>query len=286
MSIKRPVQSVIQPVTVLEGAGVKVKRTIASQALDYLDPFLLLDHMGSDNPDDYLAGFPKHPHRGIETVTYVLDGAVTHRDSIGNEGTLTSGDVQWMTSGGGIIHEEMPESRNGKMDGMQLWVNLPSKLKMSQPKYQEFKSNDIPTVERDGVTIKIIAGEFNGTLGAVQEIAANPIYFDVDMPPNSSFQQPIQKGHNAFAYIFRGEAIFDNSASAINLVVFSDGDFVHIKTHSKPARFLLVAGKPLNEPIVRYGPFVMNTRAEIKQALLDLENGSFVSSNKQFPSNS
>jgi quercetin 2,3-dioxygenase len=276
MSVKRKVQSIIKPVTVIEGAGVKVKRTIASQALDYLDPFLLLDHMGSDDPKDYLAGFPKHPHRGIETVTYVLEGAVTHRDSIGNEGTLTAGDMQWMTSGGGIIHEEMPESRNGKMEGMQLWVNLPSKLKKSPPNYQEFKSSEIPIVERDGISIKIIAGEIDGTRGAVRKIAANPIYLDVNMQPYSSFQQPTQPGHNVFSYIFQGEAIFDSSVAAIQLVVFADGDFVHVETGPKPARFLLVSGKPLNEPIVRYGPFVMNTRAEIKQALLDLENGTFV----------
>lgn len=272
----RPLHSVIEPVTLLEGAGVKVKRTIASRNLDYLDPFLLLDHMGSDDPRDYAAGFPMHPHRGIETVTYVLEGAVTHRDSLGNEGRLTSGDVQWMTSGSGIIHEEMPEPVDGRMDGFQLWVNLPARLKMSAPGYQEFRADELPVVKQEKATLKIIAGSVNGTRGPVREIAADPVYIDVELEPESRFEFPVPKGHNVFAYLFQGSLFFEKPIESIRLLVFGDGDTVRVNTGERPARFLLVAGAPLNEPIVRYGPFVMNTRAEIKQALLDLERGTFV----------
>jgi redox-sensitive bicupin YhaK (pirin superfamily) len=280
----RKVVQILEPLTVLEGAGVRLKRTIASSALDYLDPFLLFDHFGSDNPDDYMAGFPMHPHRGIETVTYMLAGVVQHRDSIGNSGTIGAGDVQWMTSGRGIMHEEMPKPHQGEMAGFQLWVNLPAKLKMTQPRYQEIPSELIPEKNReDGVKIRVVAGQVDGIQGPVTEIAAAPTYLDVTIPPHGSYRQSIEKGHTAFAYVFEGEGTFGitdeeegNTASHPKLVVLGDGDYVQAHTASRAVRFLLISGKPLDEPIARYGPFVMNTRAEIEQALRDLRNGTFV----------
>jgi redox-sensitive bicupin YhaK (pirin superfamily) len=277
----RNVLRVVEPIAVLEGAGVKLKRTIASRALDYLDPFLLLDHFGSDNPDDYLAGFPWHPHRGIETVTYMLAGEVDHRDSIGNAGTIGAGDVQWMTAGGGIMHEEMPRLREGKMAGFQLWVNLPARLKMTQPRYQDIAAAQIPEVPReDGICVRVVAGAVDGVRGPVMDIAADPTYLDVTVPPQALFRHPIPRGHTAFAYPFEGAGVFDPAAgSAVrspNLVVFGDGDAVTVRAGERGVRFLLVSGRPLGEPIARYGPFVMNTREEIEQALRDLRNGTFV----------
>jgi redox-sensitive bicupin YhaK (pirin superfamily) len=280
----RDVLEVIEPEAVLEGAGVKLKRSIAGRQLDYLDPFLLFDHFGSDRPADYLAGFPMHPHRGIETVTYMLSGWVDHRDSIGNAGTIGAGDVQWMTSGRGIMHEEMPRPEEGKMEGFQLWVNLPSKHKMTQPRYQEFVSGQIPEIALDdGVRIRIIAGTVDGVQGPVTEIVAEPTYLDVSMPKGVSFTYPIERGHSAFAYLYEGEASFGSASAARGqgvghpkLVVFQDGDYVEARAASHPVRFLLIAGKPLFEPIARYGPFVMNTPEEIQQALRDLRNGTFV----------
>ena len=249
-----------------------------------MDPFLLFDHFGSDNPEDYIAGFPMHPHRGIETVTYVLAGKVTHRDSIGNEGTIGPGDVQWMTAGRGIMHEEMPEARNGRMAGFQLWVNLPAKLKMTQPRYQEVPSATIPEIDGSGgARIRVIAGTLDQTQGPVTEIAADPTYLDVSVPPDSSFVQSIASGHTAFAYVFEGEGTFGvtddvpgKAASQPKLVILSDGDYVEVHTSWSSVRFLLISGQPLREPIARYGPFVMNTQEEIIQALQDLRNGTFV----------
>jgi len=279
----RRVARLIEPRYVVEGAGVRLKRSIALPELDYVDPFLLFDHFGSDNPADYIAGFPMHPHRGIETVTYVLAGKVTHRDSLGNEGTIGPGDVQWMTAGGGIMHEEMPRGQQGRMDGFQLWVNLPAKLKMMQPRYQEIESSQIPEVEReDGTRIRIIAGTVDGVQGPVTEIAADPAYLDVTIPPHGSFSHPVIRGHASFAYVFEGAGRFgaaqgeDRVATSPQLVVFDDGDYVEIRGTEAGARFLLVSGKPLGEPIARYGPFVMNTKEEIHQALKDLQNGTFV----------
>ncbi len=213
METFRKVIDIIDPIYVLEGAGVRLRRSIATQTLDYLDPFLLFDHFGSDDPNDYLAGFPMHPHRGIETVTYMLDGHVDHKDSMGNSGTIGKGDIQWMTSGSGILHEEMPkEPEEGIMEGFQLWVNLPAKLKMTTPRYQGILSSQIPEVEdENGVTVRIVAGDYNGVKGAISEIYADPEYLDVNMPPGSSFVQHIKKGHTAFAYIFEGEGIFGDS---------------------------------------------------------------------------
>jgi redox-sensitive bicupin YhaK (pirin superfamily) len=245
---------------------------------------LLFDHFGSDNPDDYLAGFPMHPHRGIETVTYMLAGAVHHRDSIGNSGSIEAGDVQWMTAGRGILHEEMPQPRQGEMAGFQLWVNLPAKLKMTQPRYQEIPSDRIPEINlENGVKMRVIAGAVDGIRGPVTEIVADPTYLDVSIPPNGSFYQPIERGHSAFAYVFEGEGTFGitderdgKTVSHPKLVIFDDGDSVKVQTTRQPVRFLLVSGKPLHEPIARYGPFVMNTREEIEQALRDLRDGTFV----------
>ena len=286
----RRVARVIEPQPVVEGAGVRLRRSIAGWALDYLDPFLLFDHFESDDPDDYLAGFPLHPHRGIETVTYMLAGEVDHKDTLGNAGTIGPGDVQWMTAGGGIMHEEMPRPREGRMGGFQLWVNMPAKLKMSRPRYQEIAAAEIPVVERpDGTRVRVVAGAADGVRGPVTEIYAEPEYLDVELASGADFAQKIPRGHSAFAYVFRGEGEFgvagdlgyrgdlDGSlVRAPGLVVFDDGDEVRARAFESPVRFLLVSGAPLGEPIARYGPFVMNTRAELQQALSDLQAGTFV----------
>jgi redox-sensitive bicupin YhaK (pirin superfamily) len=280
----RGVRRIVDPQYVVEGAGVRLRRSIALPTLDYLDPFLLLDHFGSDDPRDYLAGFPMHPHRGIETVTYMLAGMVNHRDSLGNAGSIGAGDVQWMTSGRGIMHEEMPRPQDGRMEGFQLWVNLPARLKMSPPRYQEIASGQIPEIERgDGSRIRVIAGTSDGVQGPVTEIAAAPIYLDVAIQSGTTFVQPVERGHTAFAYLFRGSGRFgpeggDHAPRVQSpaLVVLEDGDEVRVQATEPTTRFLLVSGKPLHEPIARYGPFVMNTREEIQEALRDLRNGTFV----------
>lgn len=280
MNQVRQIQQVIEPQAVMEGAGVRLRRSIAGRALDYLDPFLLFDHFGSDNPADYLPGFPMHPHRGIETVTYMLAGRVTHRDSLGNTGTLGAGDVQWMTAGRGIMHEEMPQPVNGKMAGFQLWVNLPAKLKMTRPRYQEVAAAAIPEARLpDGVRIRVVAGRAGDVQGPVTEIFADPTYLDIRLPAGVTYGHPAPTGHTAFAYLFEGAAVFgdsDRSLASPKLIVFSDGDVVQARAGNEGARYLLVSGKPLGEPIARYGPFVMNTRQEILQALADLQNGTFV----------
>lgn len=281
-STVRKVISVIEPQTVMEGAGVKLKRSIATATLDNLDPFLLFDHFGSKDPADYIKGFPMHPHRGIETVTYMIQGVVNHKDSMGNAGSITSGDVQWMTAGGGIMHEEMPQAGRDEMIGFQLWVNLPAKLKLCNPRYQNIFADQIPQITRaDGVEIKIIAGEVDEVRGPVTEIAADPIYLDVTVPPNVVFKHQVESDHAVFAYVFEGAGRFgsDTAEKEINnprLLEFSDGNYVAARATNQHVRFLLVAGKPLNEPIARHGPFVMNTREEIQQALEDLRNGTFV----------
>ena len=282
-SLPRRIEKIIEPQAVVEGAGVRLKRSIGMQTLDYLDPFLLLDHFASTDRRDYEAGFPLHPHRGIETVTYILSGAVRHKDTLGNAGSIGSGDVQWMTAGRGIMHEEMPQVRPEGIAGFQLWVNLPAHLKMTAPRYQNILAAEIPEIKReDGTRIRVITGEADGTQGPVSGIAANPTYMDVSVPPRSNFTQAIASGNTAFAYVFEGEAQFANGDAekafvrAPQLVVWGDGDLVEIATGERPARFLLVSGKPLHEPVARYGPFVMNTRVEIEQALRDLRQGTFV----------
>jgi redox-sensitive bicupin YhaK (pirin superfamily) len=280
----RKIQTIIEPTPVVEGAGVRLKRSLGGEKLNYLDPFLLFDHFGSPNAEDYQAGFPMHPHRGIETVTYMLAGEVQHRDTLGNAGSIGAGDVQWMTAGGGILHEEMPQVRPEGNGGFQLWVNLPARLKMTQPRYQDIPSPEIPEVTtEDGVKIRVLAGNVAGTDGAVTGIAANPTYLDVFIPPGRSFTQSVPQGHTAFAYVFEGEAAFVEDDEGLQkliahtkLVVWEDGDLVKIVTGEKAVRLLLISAQPLGEPIARYGPFVMNTKDEIAQALLDLKQGTFI----------
>ena len=304
-----PVSQVVHPQNVLEGAGVRLKRSFPTYLLDFPDPFLLFDHFGSDNPADYLPGFPTHPHRGIETVTYMLDGTVAHRDSLGNAGVIGAGDVQWMTAGRGILHEEMPKGVNGKMEGFQLWVNLPGYLKMTRPAYQEISARNIPLVRRkDGSTVRLIAGELDGIVGPVVGIAADPTYLDVEMPAESTFSMPVERGRTILAYLFRGQACFEEPPppgdempassplpvaplaygvpsaeppdegwlAAPKLLLFGEGEQLLARTASEPARFLVFLGRAMHEPIVRYGPFVMNTREEIEDTLRDLRSGRFI----------
>jgi len=281
--IVRTIHQVVDPQRVMEGAGVRLKRSVPTRTLDYPDPFLLFDHFGSDDPADYLAGFPMHPHRGIETVTYMLAGVVDHRDTLGNAGRIGAGDVQWMTAGGGIMHEEMPKPKDGQMAGFQLWVNLPARLKMAKPRYQEVPAHTIPQVERTGVRVRVIAGIVDGVRGPVTEIAADPTYLDVTIAANGLFEQEVPKGHTALAYVFEGEGEFgltERQSGVMvghpRMLVFDDGDMVRVRATARSVRFLLISGQPSHEPIARYGPFVMNTRDEIEQALRDLRNGTFV----------
>ena len=274
----RKISKIIEPQAVVEGAGVRLKRSIGTRTLDYLDPFLLLDHFQSKNRADYEAGFPLHPHRGIETVTYLLTGAVRHRDSVGNAGEIGPGDLQWMTAGRGILHEEMPQVRPEGVAGFQLWVNLPAKQKMIAPRYQNISANEVIAVRRDsGATIRVMAGTVDGVTGPIGGIAAEPTYLDISLPAGGSFVQPIPRGHSAFAYVFEGEAhIGDSVITAPKLVVWEDGESVEVRAAKVPGRLLLVSGKPLNEPIARHGPFVMNTREEIDQTLRELRDGTFL----------
>jgi redox-sensitive bicupin YhaK (pirin superfamily) len=281
---ERATIDVIDPVLASDGAGVRLRRSIATERLDHLDPFLLFDHFGSENPDDYLAGFPLHPHRGIETVTYMLDGSVAHKDSLGNAGVIGAGDVQWMTAGSGILHEEMPRVGPRRLDGFQIWVNLPAKLKMTRPRYQDVPAASIPEVLRpDGARVRVVAGEVDGTAGAVQEIFAGPTYLDVALPAGRTFEQPVPRSHTALLYVFQGELQIGSAGpsrgAAIpspRLVILSDGDVVRVHAGETEARFLLLSAQPLHEPYVRYGPFVMNTEEEIYQAVQELRAGTFI----------
>ena len=276
----KEIVQVVEPKWVREGAGVKLRRTIGAAGFDHLDPFLLLDHFGSDNPEDYLRGFPMHPHRGIETVTYMLAGLVRHKDSLGNKGEITSGDVQWMTAGRAILHEEMPEGLGGNMEGFQLWVNLPAHLKMSPPRYQEIKAGNVPWLNPvKGVVVRLIAGKYHEKAGPVTEIAVDPLYLDVAVDGGDVFEHELPEGHNAFIYVFRGGGEFCNTpVETTCLLVLGEGARIKVTAGLLGTRFLLVAGKPLDEPIVRYGPIVMNTAEEIHQALRELRNGTFIQS--------
>ena len=263
-----------------DGAGVKLTRVIGQPMLDSLDPFLLLDEFGSDAATDYIAGFPDHPHRGFETVTYMLDGRMRHRDNHGNSGLLESGSVQWMTAGRGIVHSEMPEQEHGLMRGFQLWVNLAAKDKMIPPRYQDIAPDKIPTVEpAPGVQVRVVAGNLFGALGPVDGIAIEPVYLDVALGPGASLSVPLPDHHSAFAYVFEGDAVQVGSETLglRELGVLSKGDGVDLTVagDAKPARVLLVAGRPLNEPVARYGPFVMNTPEQIVQAMQDYQSGRF-----------
>jgi redox-sensitive bicupin YhaK (pirin superfamily) len=279
VSKSRGVERLVGGQFVMDGAGVKINRVLTGPLQRRLDPFLMLDAFGSDKPGDYIAGFPEHPHRGFETVTYMLTGRMRHRDSGGNEGLITNGGVQWMTAGRGVIHSEMPEQEEGLMEGFQLWLNLPGKDKMSEPWYRDIPNEEVPRFAlENGTAVQVIAGHTHGVTGAVMREATQPLYLDIHLPAGASVDLPVPSGHNAFLYVYRGEvvvegkgvpqarmAILDNSA---------DADGVRIKA-AQDSRLLLIAGRPLGEPIAQYGPFVMNTQEELMQAVEDFRAGRF-----------
>ena len=278
----RGIKKILKSVPTIEGAGVHLKRAFGYHQAPQLDPFLLLDDFHSSHPGDYLSGFPWHPHRGIETITYVLQGRVEHGDSLGNKGVISFGDVQWMTAGSGIIHQEMPKGReDGLMWGFQLWANLPASHKMMEPRYRDIKREQIPEIRLDtGVKIKLICGNVNNVRGPVQDIVIDPEYLDVTVPSKTEFTHHVQVGYTVFAYVIKGEAYFDlNKERAIgaeNLVIFEDGDEVKISTEEEGSRFLLISGRPLREPVAWRGPIVMNTQEELKIAFEEYERGTFL----------
>ena len=280
----RSVKHVSKSKPTLEGAGVHLRRAFGfGNTTDY-DPFLLLDDFRNDVPEEYLAGFPWHPHRGIETITYVLAGTVDHGDSLGNRGTIGTGDVQWMTAGSGIVHQEMPKGDEaGRMHGFQLWANLPATLKMTPPRYQDIKSADIPEVtDDDGTRVRIVCGRFWGKTGPVEGIDIDPTYLDISIPAGRKKTLPVETGRHAFAYVFAGDGKFSNSSEADNrsLVLFDRGDEVEVQAGHEGTRFLLVSGKPLQEPVAWYGPIVMNTQEQLKTAFEELEKGTFLKHQK------
>lgn len=284
MAKVRNVKSVLKPQTVMEGAGVRLRRSFAPSIENPLDPFLLFDHFAFNDPiEGPIAGFPKHPHRGIETVTYMLAGSTRHRDSLGNFGVIGPGDIQWMTSGSGILHEEMPKrGPDGRVRGFQLWVNLPAARKMSRPRYQGFKEEEIPHVEGEGSRVRLIAGRYQDKVGPVGDIAARPIYLDVALEPGVAFSLPLPYDHTAIAYLFEGAARFGSEhegrkVEAVNMLVLEPGDSLAVQAGPEsPCRFLLIAGAAFDEPIYPYGPFVMNTKEEIELAVHELRTGQFV----------
>ena len=264
-----------------DGAGVKLTRVIGGPDLPDLDPFLLLDEFGTDKAEDYIAGFPEHPHRGFETVTYMLDGRMRHRDNHGNEGLLTSGAVQWMTAGRGLVHSEMPEQESGRMRGFQLWVNLPAREKMTAPKYQEFAPDRIPVAKpAAGVEVKVIAGRVGDVQGPISQPATDPVYLDIALDAGKAWEYALPAGHNAFAYVFEGALTVGEGDEARPLDthemgVLGGGEVLQVRAGSRPARVIVVAGRPLREPVMRHGPFVMNTRQELMQAFVDFQEGRF-----------
>ncbi len=275
----RGVERLIQGQFVMDGAGVKINRVLTGSLQRRLDPFLMLDAFGSDKAGDYIAGFPEHPHRGFETVTYMLSGRMRHRDSAGNEGLVTNGGVQWMTAGRGVIHSEMPEQDEGLMEGFQLWLNLPAKDKMQDPWYRDIPAGEVPRFTNDdGVTVQVIAGESHGVQGAVQRAHTRPLYLDIAIPAGATFEQPIPQGHNAFIYVYRGDAVVEGKGVGKTRMAVLDNaagaDGVRIKA-LEPTRLILLAGRPLNEPIAQHGPFVMNTTEELYQAFDDFRAGRF-----------
>ncbi len=299
MSI-RPVKSIVTSKPTIEGAGVKLNRAFGFGNTSEFDPFLLLDDFRNDRPDDYRAGFPWHPHRGIETITYVLAGNVEHGDSLGNRGNLGSGDVQWMTAGSGIMHQEMPQGdAKGRMHGFQLWANLPSSLKMTAPRYQDVKAAEIPEItDNDGTRVRVVCGDFWGKRGPVEGVAADPRYLDIWVPPGKRKTLPVELERHAFAYVFEGSGSFRAASAPFgvltektdgvsetvvreqtgnrSLVLFDSGDEVTVQAGDQGIRFLLVSGKPLQEPVAWYGPIVMNTQAELQQAMAELRGGTFI----------
>ncbi len=278
----RKLRKLITGMPVTDGAGVKLTRVIGQPELMELDPFLLLDAFRSDNPDDYIAGFPAHPHRGFETVTYLLDGRMRHKDSAGHEGVIEAGGIQWMTAGRGIVHSEMPEQENGKLEGFQLWVNLPAAHKMSEPAYQGHDTNKIPLEARPGTSIRVITGKTSqGTVGPVLQPLTDPLYLDVALEPGTEFSEELPEHHNVFVYVIEGSvALESEQGETVNVIrdqlaILGAGGSIDLASLEQTARFLLIAGKPLGEPIARSGPFVMNNQAELKQAYLDYQSGSF-----------
>ena len=295
----RPVKRIVESTPTMEGAGVKLRRAFGFGDTTDFDPFLLFDDFRNDNPSDYLAGFPWHPHRGIETITYVLAGTVEHGDSLGNRGNLGAGDVQWMTAGSGILHQEMPQGdTQGRMHGFQLWANLPSSLKMTKPRYQDVKAADIPEiVDDDGTRVRVVCGDFWGARGPIDGVAAEPRYLDISVPPGVRKTLPVETTRHAFAYVFAGSGKFRDAsderdvvtetvgpgghagptlAGNRSLVLFDRGDEVTVQAGDQGIRFLLISGKPLKEPVAWYGPIVMNTKAELQQAMNDLRNNTFI----------
>jgi quercetin 2,3-dioxygenase len=300
MSI-RPIKRIIQSQPTIEGAGVRLRRAFGFGNTDEFDPFLLLDDFRNENPQDYLAGFPWHPHRGIETITYVLSGTVQHGDSLGNRGTLGAGDVQWMTAGSGILHQEMPKGdERGRMHGFQLWANLPRSLKMTDPRYQDILAKDIPeVVDDDGTRVRVVVGTFWGKTGPVEGVAADPRYLDVWVPPQVKKTLPVESSRHAFAYVFQGSGTFRDASAPRgvltewvgeggsdaptrdetgnrSLVLFDSGDEITVQAGEEGIRFLLVAGRPLEEPVAWQGPIVMNTEAELRRAYAELREGTFI----------
>ncbi|HUK03223.1 MAG TPA: pirin family protein [Steroidobacteraceae bacterium] len=282
----RTVSRVVRGMPTSDGAGVKLTRVIGQPQLSELDPFLLLDEFGTDNPGDYIAGFPEHPHRGFETVTYMLDGRMRHRDNHGHEGILGPGSVQWMTAGRGIVHSEMPEQQEGRMRGFQLWLNLPARDKMTEPKYQEYGPEKIPLAQpSSGVTVRVIAGEVGDTVGPIRQPATDPTYLDIELAPGALYAHALPEEHSAFLYVYEGSALVgpESNRSRVgthDLAVLGAGSGVQIQapqavSGSAPTRAILVAGRPLKEPVARYGPFVMNTREELIRAFDDLQQGRF-----------
>jgi quercetin 2,3-dioxygenase len=273
----RQVTKVVRGQRSSDGAGVRLSRVIGGHALPDLDPFLLFDEFRSDDASDYLGGFPDHPHRGFETVTYMLAGRMRHGDNKGNSGLLVPGSVQWMTAGRGIVHSEMPEQENGLMWGFQLWVNLPAKDKMTAPRYQDIAPERIPEVDAGGgVRVRVIAGRFGDAQGPVSAVATDPIYLDVALPPGAKFDVPLPEGHNAFAFVFEGAAtIAGEQVGRGELAVLGRGEKVELEAGTEGARLVVIAGRPLNEPVAKYGPFVMNTTEEIRQAVYDYQSGRF-----------
>ncbi|MFC5547434.1 pirin family protein [Massilia aerilata] len=275
----RRIERVLGGQFVMDGAGVKINRVLTQPLQRRLDPFLMLDAFGSDKAGDYIAGFPEHPHRGFETVTYMLAGRMRHRDSAGNEGVVSDGGVQWMTAGRGVAHSEMPEQNEGLMEGFQLWLNLPAKDKMCAPWYRDIPNQEVPRFALpSGAAVQVIAGSSHGVDGAVQREATQPLYLDIHLPQGVEFAQPLPAGHNAFFYVYRGEVVVDGKAVPQARMAILDNaeeaDGVRVKA-SADARFILIAGRPLNEPIAQYGPFVMNTNAEVFQAVEDFRAGRF-----------
>jgi hypothetical protein len=282
MKPTRTVRKVFQSQPTIEGAGVHLRRAFGFDEVPLFDPFLMLDDFRGDRPEQYIKGFPRHPHRGIETITYMLAGEVEHGDSLGNTGVIHPGDVQWMTAGSGIIHQEMPRGdARGRMGGFQLWANLPARQKMMEPRYRDVKSADIPVVSlENGVEVRVVCGEVAGQRGPVRDIVIDPQYLDISIPHDTEFTHPIPAGHTAFAYVFEGNGRFDDQkaipATGQNLILFSDGDQVAARTEQDPVRFLLVSGKPIGEPVTWRGPIVMNTQAELEIAFEEYGSGTFI----------